>query len=134
MKWTVDMVGDVYKEIIEYEGLGVDICRRINYQAIADKLNAPKLNEAQRLWNHNSYPRYIKHGLNKAVQELTVAETVRQFEAMVQDFLSTLHVVPEKATGEMETAIHEVLHKWADNNAHSGDICQALLDYLRGQS
>ena len=110
MKWTVDMVGDVYKEIIEYEGLGVDICRRINYQAIADKLNAPKLNEAQRLW-----------GANRG--DLSCDNYSNGF---VQSFLSTLNVVPEKATEEMASCVAIA----ADGT--NREVAQALLDYLRG--
>ena len=129
MKWTVDMVGDVYKEIIEYEGLGVDICRRINYQAIADKLNAPKQNEIQ-MKAENDIEWIDAKTFNVMDQPFPVEEWATK--TMVMKALSPLHVVPEKATDEMADAYcgesvcflrHEVKKR-----------IQSVLDHLRGQS
>ena len=108
MKWTADMVDDV----LDAQALVIvdTMATSVTSQEIADKLNAPKQNEAQRLWGANRGDLSCDHYSN----------------GFVQSFLSTLNVVPEKATEEMASCVAIA----ADGT--NREVAQALLDYLRG--
>ena len=123
MKWTAEMVESVIKAYFGKEPWG---CSENYIRDIVNKLNAPKQNEAQRLW----LQRLKDKGLD--------ADASHRGKTLVMDFLSTLHVVPEKATEEMGRVL--AYSAGMENHLTGADLrmftarAQALLDYLRDQS
>ena len=133
MKWTAEMVEDCLRVERERrhkrmpdDGILPQYCKDI-----ADKLNEPKQNEAQRK-AENDIDWIGAKAFDIMNQPFPVEEWATK--TMVMKALSPLHVVPEKATEEMVMAYcgrhNEIWHK--SNIVRDG--IQALLDHLRGQS
>jgi len=104
VKWTAEMAIDYEEEKLCTPKLPRE--STLEYlKRVTAKLNKPEQNEAERQWEE-----YKKTGNH-----------------IFSEFLSTLHVVPEKADNKMI----EIIRFAFDSDQTSHEFAQAVLDHLR---